>query len=340
MKKSNSLFYFGLIFILAQFAWLSLLGLWIYWYVSNYIIITKVGEKLYPQIVSESTNVFALVSGLVLLVFISVGMFMIFIYLTRQINITRLYDNFIGNITHELKSPLSSIQLYLETFTAYKVPEPKQKEFLNLMKQDVDRLNNLITSILDISGLEQKKIAYNFQICAADPALRTLINESRMQFFIPEGSVQIEGQPDCQCVIDQRALKIVFNNLFDNAVKYSKDPVRLKIKLEQNAKYLIIKITDQGIGLSTKDQKKVFNKFLRIYGREIPSVKGTGLGLYWVKEIIKYHGGKVTVTSEGHGHGTTFTIELPIYQASKKRYINRLLEITRRRKINSDDYHE
>jgi signal transduction histidine kinase len=116
--------------------------------------------------------------------------------------------------------------------------------------------------------------------------------------------------------------------------------VQLKIRLKQNSKYLTISITDKGIGIPVKDQKKVFNKFHRIYSKKSPSVKGTGLGLYWVNEIIKYHGGKVTVSSEGHDCGTTFIIELPIYQASKKRYINRLLEITRRRKLNREGYDE
>ncbi|MEJ2545606.1 MAG: histidine kinase dimerization/phospho-acceptor domain-containing protein [Calditrichaceae bacterium] len=133
MRKRNSLLYYVLVFTSAQIAWLSLVGLWIYWYVSNYVIMTKVGETVSPQIVSETSNVFALVSGLILLVLISVSMSLIFIYLTKQMNITRLYDNFIANITHELKSPLSSIQLYLETLNSRNVPENKKKEFIQLM---------------------------------------------------------------------------------------------------------------------------------------------------------------------------------------------------------------
>jgi signal transduction histidine kinase len=279
MKKTNSLFYHILIFTLAQLAWLSLLGLWIYWYVSNYFIINIVGERLSPQLISDSTNVFALVSGLILLVVISAGMFLIFIYLTRQVNITRLYDNFIANVTHELKSPLSSIQLHLETLDSRNVPDSKQKEFITLMKTDTDRLNNLINSILDISGLEQKKIAYNYQVYSVDEVLSEIIDEAIEQFNVPKESVIVKGHTGCRCVIDQRALKMVINNLFDNAIKYSKEPVKINIQMGYNEKYFIVEFSDNGIGIPVRDQKRIFDKFHRIYNPNSPNVKGTGLGL-------------------------------------------------------------
>ncbi len=341
MKKRHTIIYLISVFILAQIAWFSLLGLWIYWYVSNYIIFTQVGEKLSPQMTPDTTNVFALVSGLVLLVIISIGMSIIFLYLNRQLSLTKLYDNFIGNVTHELKSPLSSIQLYLETLDSRNVQRQKQKEFISLMIKDVKRLNNLINSILYISGVEQRKTVHkyphDYHIYQAESVIRELVNETAGQLQIPEKSIKIEGQASCQCVIDRYWLRIVFANLFDNAIKYSKEPVEIKITLRCRQKYFFMEISDQGIGISPKDQKKIFNKFERIYSPDIPNVKGTGLGLYWVKEIIKYHGGKISVNSQGSGFGSTFRIELPVYQASRKRYIKNLLK---RSKKETDNHNE
>ena len=164
MKKQNSVIYHVIVFTLAQLSWFSVLGLWIYWYVSNYIILTEAGERISSQLISEGTHIAALISGIILLVAISVGMSLIFIYLNRQTNITRLYDNFIGNVTHELKSPLSSIQLHLETMSQRNIPGDTQRQFISLMLKDAQRLNDLITSILDISGLEQRKMAYDYQL--------------------------------------------------------------------------------------------------------------------------------------------------------------------------------
>jgi signal transduction histidine kinase len=340
MKRSNTLIYHVLVFTFAQLAWFSLLGLWIYWYISNYIIINQVGDKLSPQIISESTNLSALVGGLILLVMISVGMSLIFIYLTKQVNLTKLYDNFIANVTHELKSPLSSIQLYLETLSSRNVPGPQQKNFIMLMMKDTERLNSLITSILNISGIEQKKIAYNYQVSSADEIMYELINEAKTEFKLQGEHVEIEGGTDCQIVVDRRALKIALNNLFDNAIKYSREIVQLLIRFSRNSKYFIIEFSDQGIGISVKDQATIFNKFQRIYNQRSPNVKGTGLGLYWVKEIIRSHGGRISVFSAGQDFGSTFKIELPIYQRSKKRYVKYLLKITQKRKNLVDSYDE
>ena len=245
-------------------------------------------------------------------------------------SLTKLYDNFIANVTHELKSPLSSIQLYLETMKSRQVPVEKQKEFFTIMLKDTKRLNQLINSILEISGLEQKKIAHNYTIVEVQKLTEQLISEATNNYRLSGDSVTVSGGSDCLCVIDHEAYKIVINNLFDNAVKYSSGDAKIDIQILQNSKYFILSFKDYGIGIPIKKQEKIFHKFLRIYDQESPSVKGTGLGLYWVREIIKLHGGKVSVFSAGRGKGAKFTIELPIYRETKKRYINYLLKITNR----------
>ena len=301
---------------------------------------TEVGGQVSAEMLAESTNVLALVGGLVLLVVISIAMSLIFIYLTKQMNLTKLYDNFIANVTHELKSPLSSIQLYLETMKTRKVPANKQEEFLAMMLRDTQRLNRLINSILEISGLEQKKLAHKYSIKNAQQISEQIISEAIKDYRISDSTVLIEGDSDCQCVIDQEAFRIVINNLFDNAIKYSRGEVKIEIQFSQNLKYFVCKSRDHGIGVPIKKQEKIFYKFLRLYNQDSPSVKGTGLGLYWVREIIKAHGGKISVFSAGKNRGTTFTIELPIYRTTKKRYINYLLKLTTKNESRMELYND
>ncbi|GBD88000.1 alkaline phosphatase synthesis sensor protein PhoR [bacterium BMS3Abin03] len=325
MRKNRSLLYHVIIFILAQLAWLSLLGLWIYWYVYNYLVFKKVGNQISPQLSYDTTNVVPFVVGLVLLVGLSLITTWIFRNLNVQLRLNKLYDNFIGNITHELKSPLSSIQLYLETLKSRDVPPEKQKEFIDFMIKDGNRLQRLINSILEISALEQKKLAHNYQVYDAEPLLKQLFIEMAEQFRLPQDTITIDGKADCKIVADKLALKIIFDNLLDNALKYSLNSLKINVKLNCNEKIFTIEFSDNGIGIPQLERKKIFNKFYRIYRRDIPNVKGTGLGLYWVREIVRNHGGKISVASEGEKKGTTFTIELPVYQASKKRFVNKLL---------------
>ncbi|HPG38544.1 MAG TPA: HAMP domain-containing sensor histidine kinase [bacterium] len=332
MKKQRSLFYPIFIFVLAQVAWIVIVLLWIFRYVASNIIYNHVGERITPQLVSKSANVLELVGGLVLMVTASVGLLLIFRNLTDQMKITGMYDNFIANITHELKSPLSSIQLYLETLKSRQVPPAKQTEFLNRMLKDADRLKNLINSILEISGLEQKKIVFNYEIVAAGPTFRKLLQDTAGQFNLSSQEVIISGDAPCSCVIDRNAMRTVLDNLVDNAIKYSEGPPQIEMKFANKAGHLVLEFRDHGIGIAKKDQKQVFQKFHRIYRPDIPNVKGTGLGLYWVKEIIKMHGGKIHVHSEGAGQGTAFTIDLPVYPTAKTRYINNLLKLTQKRK--------
>ncbi len=331
MKRSRSFFYHILIFVLAQLAWLSLLGIWIYWYVSNYMIFSEAEDKLSAKFVSEGRDVFVLVGGLILLVMVSVAMSLLFHRLNIQFNLTRLYDNFIANVTHELKSPLASIQLYLETMNLHELPRSKQQEFIGMMLRDSNRLNNLINAILEIPAIEQKKIAHNYRVFQVDPLIHELVHDAVEQFNLPNDAIQITGNAHCECVVDRNALKIVLDNLIDNAIKYSTGSVQIMLRLNATSKDFVLEFSDQGIGISIKNQKKVFEKFFRIHTRNSPNVKGTGLGLYWVREIIRSHGGKITVASRGRNKGTVFRIALPIYRTSKKRYVQNLLKIAQKR---------
>ncbi|HNR69045.1 MAG TPA: HAMP domain-containing sensor histidine kinase [bacterium] len=318
------------IFILALTAWFSLVGLWIYAFISNHLFFSRVSEWISPRTIERPSGLATFIGGMVLLFAVSIALLLIFRNYTLQLSLNRLYDGFIAAVTHELKSPLASIQLYLETLRERQVPVKKQKEFFELMLQDTQRLKRLINSILDIAALEQKKIAYNFQLYDADELISGLLRESRDQFKLPVSAVHSRGHLECQLVADASALLMVFNNLMDNAIKYSTEPPQIEVRVYRSSHDAVIRFSDQGIGLAQKkNQKKIFEKFYRLHDANSPTIKGTGLGLYWVREIIRVHGGRVWVHSAGKGKGMTVAMELPIYPERKKRTLDRLLDFTR-----------
>lgn len=328
MKKKYSLLYLIIAFVFVQLAWFGLLGLWIYWYVVNYLIFEQVGDQLSPQLAIDSPNVLVFILGIVLMVAIEIAMLLTFRNLTVQMKLTNLYDNFIGNISHELKSPLSSIQLFLETLSSKEVSAEKRNEFYAMMQKDANRLKKLINSILEISKLEQKSIAHNFHVHNAQTIIRELVANSAIQHKLNADAIKHEGSTDERCVIDKEAMQIVFDNLMSNSIKYSPNKPDITVRLSHDKNHVHVHFSDKGIGIQPKDQKRIFDKFQRIANQDIPNVKGTGLGLYWAKQIVKFHGGKISVFSDGLGKGTTFKIILPIYQTERKNYVNSLLRRT------------
>ena len=319
MKRRINFIHPLLIFIFMQVAWISLLGLWIYWYVSNYIIINQVGQRLVPTVTaSPRTQLFALIFGLFLLVFILAGFYFIFIYLTRQININRLYETFIANFTHELKSPLASIQLYLETLQRRDVSKEKQREFVDQMLNDTQRLKQVIDSILDISQIEQKKKIFDLKPQPIQSTVNSLLNNCKERFKLDREALIVKGKVKGYWLVDQAAMQMVFSNLLDNALKYSPDHTPVTIRLLQEKQRFCIEFIDQGIGIEKEAQKHIFQKFYRVSAPYMPDIRGTGLGLYLVKEIVKAHFGQITVKSEGINKGTTFRLCFPLKRTLKE----------------------
>lgn len=326
-------------FVLAQLTSFALLGLFIYrFFIARHLADIMQGQ-LSITVDSIGSSIFLLVCGCLFYVAVSVALSIIFKNLSSQIRLTGMYDTFIANITHELKSPLASIQLYLETLKMRRVPEERRAEFIDVMLKDATRLNNLINSILKVAVLEKKKDIFECRVFHAEEIVRRLFEEVRQQFKLPVETISISGSAPNDCVLDENALRIVFTNLIDNALKYSEQPLRLSVVLSSGVKTVRITVRDNGIGIPQKEQKRIFQKFYRITDGHAPNVRGTGLGLYWVREIIKHHGGTISVVSNGHGTGSMFKIELPIYQVSKTRYLNSLLKWAKRKKEKQEKTH-
>lgn len=336
-KKLQNIIQPAVVLIVVQLTWLSLAALWIYFYISNHIIIKKVGDQISPTLMPGSYHVLVLIFGCILLVLLQGGFYFIYIYLNRQINVNRAHDHFIANITHELKSPLASIQLYLETLEARSVPEKKLLEFIQLMIKDTNRLQGMIDRILGTIIIDQKRLAFDFKLYNTRTIIPLILKEVLPKYSDNiSQNVHLENTSPCRCVIDKNSFKIIFNNLIDNAITYSGDRFSVIIEAHCNEKYFILEFRDHGVGIPVSEQKRVFRKFYRVYGHEIPNVKGTGLGLYITKEIIRYHGGKIRAISPGKNMGTTIRMEIPIYKKAKKRFINRLLRRTIKRKKRSE----
>ncbi len=319
MKRSKNFLHPLVIFIFMQVAWISLLGLWIYWYTSNYIILNQVGKRLVPKVTASPTaQLTALIFGVILLVFILAGFYFIFIYLTRQISINRLYESFIANFTHELKSPLASIQLYLETLQRRNLPQEKQQEFISQMLEDTQRLKNVIDSILDIAQIEQKKKIFHLTLQEVQPTIEQLVENCRQRFQLNSNIISLHGTVHGHWLVDQNAMQMVFSNLIDNALKYTTQRPKIEIHLSQKKQQFCINLSDNGIGIEKEELKHIFKKFYRVSASHKPDIRGTGLGLYLVREIVKAHGGKITAFSRGKNKGATFQFCFPLKPQSPK----------------------
>lgn len=316
MKKRHSLAYYIVIFVIVQLIWLSIAGLWISRFVINNVIHSQIGEA-YAIKIPDGGAVAMLVIGLSLLVVALAGMSLLFRYLNVQFNLTRLYDSFIANITHELKTPIASIQLYLETMKKRNVDENQRNKFLENMEKDTEKLTNLINNVLVVSRLEQKVQIFDCNVIDLDSLFRKNIQKLNDEYGV---DIQFQNEKEnLKILFDENAFHHILKNLVENSIKYSKTTVQIGIRIVFAKKWILVYYQDNGIGISNANRRKVFRKFHRGDNKELPNVKGTGLGLFLVREILKYHKGKINIMKNSGEAGTLFCLKIRNYEYNVKK---------------------
>lgn len=261
-----------------------------------------------------------LVLGIIFFLLIIAGLVLNTIFLVREIRRNEQHDAFINAVTHELKTPIASIRLYLETLKTRDVDEAKRSEFYDVMLADSDRLLGTVEQVLRAGqvGVKRRKAAdENIELaglvrdCVELAKLRYDLGGDAFRFVEPAG----DDLPTVRGSVEE--LSVAVSNLLDNAVKYSGDTVEVSVEVEAiDPKRAVVRVRDSGIGIPAGQAKRIFRRFYRVPNAVRQRIKGTGLGLYIVRAIIERHGGRVSAESEGEGRGSTFTIQLPRVAAS------------------------
>jgi len=313
MKRLQALFHPIFVFVVVQVAWIGLMAVWIYWYFKNSQNLAEFAKKLPPELLESDFNWVVLLEGGVLMLMILAGVYVIFVYWNKQSRLYQLQSNFISSVSHELKSPLASIQLYLETLKYQKVSSEEAQDFVETMLSDTERLSDLIDNILESSKSDPKSMQLQFSSVDIVLFLQETIAHHQKLFEDKQCVIQLKFNDYVKVSIDGRAMRMVFNNLIANALRYSPAGTVLTIEVRRDQKFCIIDFIDQGFGFDKKELKKVFKKFYRVQNQETQNIEGAGLGLYISRQIIKNHKGKINVFSEGRGKGTHFMLSLPEY---------------------------
>ena len=238
------------------------------------------------------------------------------IFLVREIRRNEQHDSFINAVTHELKTPIASIRLYLETLQRREVDDAKRREFYQLMLVDTERLMGTVEQVLKAGAVAQKKASAQRIPVDFNAVVRDCVELARARHhLLPDqlsykeslsqsGRTEVLGDPE--------ELHTAVSNLLDNAVKYSPDGVHIAVELgAPDVEHVVLRVRDRGVGIPQNELKRIFKRFYRVRQRGRPRVKGTGLGLFIVRAIARNHGGRVFAHSEGSGKGTTVTLELP-----------------------------
>jgi signal transduction histidine kinase len=254
-----------------------------------------------------------LVAGIVVFALIIVGLIVYTVVLVMEIRRNEEHDSFINAVTHELKTPIASIRLYLETLQARTLSEAQRREFYDIMLADADRLHHTVDQVLKAGVAREKPKAARRTPVDVGALARECVDLAVVRHHLQPGAVALEAH-DGGLVVrgDAEELRTVITNLLDNAVKYSGTDVRVTVSVAAPAPDAIwVRVQDRGVGIPPKQLKRIFNRFYRVQSRGLKQITGTGLGLYIVRSIARAHGGRVFAQSEGEGRGATFTLELP-----------------------------
>ena len=264
-------------------------------------------------IVINARQLTPLLLGMALFALIIAGLIIYTVFLVLEIKRNEEHDSFINAVTHELKTPLASIRLYLQTLQSRAVTDEQRKTFYDIMLADTDRLHQTVDQVLRAGAAAQKPRHQVRTSVDLSEITRESVELARVRHHLEPGTVALETRDQPLTVQgDADELRALLANLLDNAVKYSGDTVEITVSVAVPSPDLAwVRVHDRGIGIPPRQLKRIFNRFYRVQMRARASVKGTGLGLYIVQKIARAHGGRVFAHSEGEGHGATFTLELP-----------------------------
>lgn len=254
-----------------------------------------------------------LVFGVIFFALIITGLILNTIFLVREIRRNEQHDAFLNAVTHELKTPIASIKLYLETLKARELDREKQLEFYDIMLEDNERLLSTVDQVLQASSTREKKRAMNLAEIDIAELLRETIGIVRSRKHLGEEAIRFAKPTNTFKVLGDRGeLQAAFANLLDNAVKYSGEELKITVRVKKSGQDKAeIYIRDHGIGMERADLKRIFKRFYRVPNKSVNAAKGTGLGLAIVRSVIEKHGGRVRAQSKGEGKGTTFFVQLP-----------------------------
>lgn len=253
-----------------------------------------------------------LILGLIFFLIVMAGLVLNTIFLVREIRRNEQQDSFLHAVTHELKTPLASIRLYLQTLQSRNVDEAQRQEFYRVMLSDSDRLLNTVEQVLHAAelGHAENKVE---DVVDMERLVRECLDEARTRHHLSEESLRLlvaTSEGEARVTGNPEELRSAVTNVLENAIKYSGERVDIQVELSSEDK-VFVRVRDRGIGIPRTDLKQVFKRFYRVKDREVARVKGSGLGLFIVRSIARKYGGNAFAESEGPGRGATITIQLP-----------------------------
>jgi signal transduction histidine kinase len=255
-----------------------------------------------------------MVLGIIFFGAIIAGLVLNMIFMVREVRRNEQQDSFLNAVTHELKTPITSIRLYLQTLERRKIDDQQRHDFYRLMLEDTDRLLGTVEQVLKAGEVRQRSARKNWQDVNFSAVTRESLELARLRNGLssqelrfgaePPGNVTLAGNPE--------ELRTAVANLLENAVKYSGPKPEIVVNvLTPDIDTILLQVRDNGVGIPRSELKRIFKRFYRAQHRGTDHVKGTGLGLFIVRSIVRRHGGDVYAESEGEGQGSTFTIRLP-----------------------------
>jgi len=262
------------------------------------------------------------VLGLILFGLLTAGVVLNTVFLVREVRRNERQDSFLNAVTHELKTPIASIRLYLETLQSRNVPEPQRQQFYNIMLADSDRLLATVEQVLKAGELGSRRPQDRTLIELA-PLVADCIAITLQRHHLPPESIQLAPVPG-NVRLHVRAvpedLRTAVLNLLENAVKYSPESIRVLCSFSiVEYSNVALTVTDTGVGIAPDQLKRIFKRFYRVPGRNAVRIKGTGLGLFLVRAIARQHGGSISAASPGPNLGTTITLTLPLANPAEPR---------------------